>query len=78
MIDDPGEEFCVDVFSEGISGVDGVHLGERLNVHLSCSLQLAVTQPVGHVLIGHPQQLTEHSQVTVVGLKLHQFEYIVG
>lgn len=69
VLHDPVEEFGVDVFGQSVSGVHGLHSGNRFDVRLRRRLQLLMAQPVSHVLIGHTQQITEHAQVPVIGLE---------
>lgn len=68
VIHDPVEELGVYVLSQGVSRVNGLELGNRFDICFCCRLQLLVTEPVGHVLVGHPHQLTECCQMAVIGL----------
>lgn len=69
VLDDPAEQFGVDVFGQSFSRVHGLHSGNWLDVRLRRRLQLLMAQPVRHVLISHAQQITEHTQVTIIGLE---------
>lgn len=69
VVHDPSEELGVDVLGEGVAGIDGLQLGDGLDVGLRGRLQLLVTQPVGHVLVRDPHEVTEDGQVLVVRLE---------
>lgn len=74
MLNDPVEEFGVDVFGERITCVGGLQTREGLDVRLRGRLQLPVAQPLSHVLVGHAHQLAERRQVAIVGLKKNKEE----
>lgn len=38
MLDNPVEQFGIDVFGQSVSGVHGLHSGDRLDVGLRCCL----------------------------------------
>lgn len=69
VLHNPVEQLGVDVFGESVAGVGGVQTWEGLNVCLCCCLQLPVTQPVGHVLVGDAHKVAERRQVDIVGLQ---------
>lgn len=69
VLHDPVEEFGVDMFGQRVAGVGGLQTGDGLDIRLGSRLQLPVAQPLGHVLVGDPHQVTEGCEVGIVGLE---------
>lgn len=69
MLHYPVEEFGIDMFGKRVSSVGGLQTREGLDIGLCGRLQLPVAQPLGHILVGDADQLTERRQVPIVRLR---------
>lgn len=68
MVHDPVKELGIDVFGQCISGICGLQLGDGLDVRLRGSGQLSMAEPVAHLLIFHPHEVTEDTERVMLGL----------
>lgn len=71
-MDDPVKQMGVDLFGQGISGIDGTFFGLWLHHRLRWQDYPSVTKPAAHVLHVHAHQVTEYGQVRISGLERKQ------
>lgn len=70
VLHNPVKEMGVNVFGQGISGVDRLGVRHVLHVGLGSGHQLPAAQPVLHLLLFYTEQLTEMMQISVVSLQV--------
>ncbi len=59
VLHDPVKEMGVNVFGQGVSGVDCLGMRDVLHIGLGSGHQLPAAQPVLHLLLLYTQQPTE-------------------
>lgn len=77
VLHNPVKEMGVNVFGQGVSGVDRLGVRHVLHVGLGSSHQLPAAQPVLHLLLFYTEQPTEMIQMSVVPLQVQKEIVIV-
>lgn len=77
VLHNPVKEMGVNVFGQGISGVDRLGIRHVLHIGLGGGHQLPAAQPVLHLLLLYTQQPTEMMQICVIPLQVQKQIVIV-
>lgn len=72
VLHDPVKEMGVNVFGQGVSGIDCLGMRHVLHVGLRGGHQLPAAQPVLHLLLLYTQQPTEMIQISVIPLQVQK------
>ncbi len=77
VLHDPVKEMGVNVFGQGVSGVDRLGIWYVLHIGLGGGHQFPAAQPVLHLLLLYTQQPTEMMQMCVITLQVQKEIVIV-
>lgn len=72
VLHDPVKQMGVDVFGQGISGINRLAVGHVFHISFRSGHQFPTAQPVLHLLLLNPQQPTEMMQMSVVPLHMQK------